>query len=224
MIGSRKMSSPHLHIRSCPVQALIFLVEAKQERNTYRFFSEEMHARSVDRVKQLSSQAVIGQIQRALSFHRIPVELLSLEVTESCVMESMATTLLTIEALILLGLKLSIDDLGTGYSSLSYLKRLPIHTVEIDRSFVKELPTSREDAAIARSVISMAEGPGLGLVAEGVENEAQGVFFLSIGCPTLQGYLFAKPVPREQLECLIESGVPGACVDPSTSGSGSPAF
>jgi diguanylate cyclase (GGDEF)-like protein/PAS domain S-box-containing protein len=172
-------------------------------------------------VKQLSSKAVVGQIQRALAFHRIPVDLLTLEITESSVMESMATTLSTIEALILIGLKFSIDDFGTGYSSLSYLKRLPIHTVKIDRTFIQELPASRKDAAIVRSVISMAEGLGLGLVAEGVENEEQESFLLSIGCPRLQGYLYAKPVPREQLEQLIDRGVPGASSNPARLESGS---
>ena len=103
----------------------------------------------------------------------MPKELLSLEITESSVMENMSTTLRTIDALILMGLRFSIDDFGTGYSSLSYLKRLPIHTVKIDRSFVQELPASSKDRAIIRSVIAMAEGLELGLVAEGVENEHQ---------------------------------------------------
>ncbi|MCK4514561.1 MAG: EAL domain-containing protein, partial [Spirochaetaceae bacterium] len=167
-------------------------------------------------VKQLSSKAVVGQIQRALSFHRIPVNLLALEITESSVMENMSTTLSTIETLILLGLKFSIDDFGTGYSSLSYLKRLPIHTVKIDRSFVKELPDSRKDAAIVRSVVAMAEGLELGLIAEGVENEDQEAFLLALGCSRMQGYLYGRPVPREQLEWLIEGGVLGGCGDTLT--------
>lgn len=160
-------------------------------------------------VKQLSTKAVVAQIQRALEFHRISPGLLNLEITESSIMENVATTITTIEALILLGLRFSIDDFGTGYSSLSYLKRLPIHTVKIDRSFVRELPASRKDAAIVRSVIAMAEGLELDLIAEGVENERQEAFLVSHGCPLLQGYLFSRPVPREQLECLLESGLAG---------------
>lgn len=166
-------------------------------------------------VKQLSTRDVVGQIQRSLSFHRIPEELLGLEITESSIMENMSATLSTIEALILLGMRFSIDDFGTGYSSLSYLKRLPIHTVKIDRSFVRELPNSRKDAAIIRSVIAMADGLGLDLVAEGVETGEQEAFLRAAGCPKLQGYLYSKPVPREQLESLIMGESPAMTATPS---------
>lgn len=166
-------------------------------------------------VKQLSSAAVVQQVRRALSFHRVPADLLALEITESSVMENLSTTLSTIEALVSAGLRFSIDDFGTGYSSLSYLKRLPIHTVKIDRSFVVELPDSQKDAAIVRSIVAMANGLGLDLIAEGVDNERQVGFLLENGCGRMQGFLFSRPLPRQQLQCLLLQGIPG-CEDEPT--------
>jgi EAL domain-containing protein (putative c-di-GMP-specific phosphodiesterase class I) len=158
-------------------------------------------------VKQLSSSAVVQQVQRALLFHRIPSDLFHLEITESSVMENLSTTLQTIETLVSSGLQFSIDDFGTGYSSLSYLKRLPIHTVKIDRSFVIELPASRKDVAIVRSIVAMADGLGLGLIAEGVDNEEQVKFLTANGCRLMQGFLFSRPVPRQELQRLLAHGL-----------------
>ena len=168
-------------------------------------------------VKQLSTAAVVQQVKGALAFHRISADLLSLEITESSVMENLSTTLSTIEALVAAGLRFSIDDFGTGYSSLSYLKRLPIHTVKIDRSFVIELPESHKDAAIVRSIISMADGLGLGLIAEGVDNTRQVEFLIANGCTRMQGFLFSRPVPPHQLQCLLVKGVEPGCDDGATS-------
>jgi EAL domain-containing protein (putative c-di-GMP-specific phosphodiesterase class I) len=114
------------------------------------------------------------------------------------------------------GLRFSIDDFGTGYSSLSYLKRLPIHTVKIDRSFVIELPESYKDAAIVRSIISMADGLGLGLIAEGVDNLRQVEFLMANGCAKMQGFLFSRPVPSQQLQCLLVKGIELGCDDEAT--------
>jgi sensor c-di-GMP phosphodiesterase-like protein len=97
------------------------------------------------------------------------------------------------------------DDFGTGYSSLSYLRRLPIDIVKIDQSFVRELPDSKEDASIAHAIIAMARNLGLDLVAEGVETIKQLNFFRQQEVMVIQGYLFSKPVPADELLTMLES-------------------
>ena len=98
-----------------------------------------------------------------------------------------------------LGIRLALDDFGTGYSSLSYLKRLPIQSLKIDRSFVSELPGDAEDAAIASATLSMASDLGVEVVAEGVETAAQRDFLHQRGCRLMQGYLFSQPLPSDAL-------------------------
>ena len=125
---------------------------------------------------------------------------LELELTESALMEPTPEILGRMQKLRDLGIKLALDDFGTGYSSLSYLKRLPIHRLKLDRSFVKDIPDDLEDVAIATATLSMARDLGMEVVAEGVENEVQHQFLRERGCAIMQGYLFSRPLPKEQLE------------------------
>ena len=106
-------------------------------------------------------------------------------------------TTATLHKLKALGVRIAIDDFGTGYSSLSYLKRFPIDSLKIDRSFVTGLPCNQEDASIAQAVITMAHALRLKVVAEGVENESQLEFLAAHTCDEMQGYYFSRPLPAE---------------------------
>ncbi|GEM_PF-122284 len=128
---------------------------------------------------------------------------LELEVTESLVMQNVEVTIATLGSLKAMGIKLSIDDFGTGYSSLSYLKRFPIDTLKIDQSFVRDITTDPDDAAIAKTIISMAHDLQLKVIAEGVETEAQKSFLQLRRCDEMQGYFFSKPLPAEDFEVLL---------------------
>ncbi len=126
-----------------------------------------------------------------------------LEITESTIMHNTDIVFSTLYELSKIGIRLSIDDFGTGYSSLSYLKRFPIYAIKIDRSFVKEINTSADDAAISRAIISMAHSLKLRVVAEGVETKHQLSFLRSQGCDEVQGYLFSRPLPLEEILKLL---------------------
>lgn len=106
------------------------------------------------------------------------------------------------------GFKISIDDFGTGYSSLGYLIQVPVDTLKIDRSFVKDLQVSSDDAAICAAIIAMARELGLTTVAKGVELVEQLEFLRQLGCSQIQGYLFSKPLLAAELEVLVRSGRP----------------
>jgi EAL domain-containing protein (putative c-di-GMP-specific phosphodiesterase class I) len=92
------------------------------------------------------------------------------------------------------GISIAIDDFGTGYSSLNYLRELPVHTVKIDYSFVSEIEHSKKGAALVAAIVGMAQGLGINVIAEGVENTAQSEYLESLGCHTMQGFLFGRPV------------------------------
>ncbi|PWB47720.1 MAG: hypothetical protein C3F18_11970 [Nitrosomonadales bacterium] len=128
---------------------------------------------------------------------------LELEVTESLVMQNVEEAISTLGRLKAMGIKLSIDDFGTGYSSLNYLKRFPIHTLKIDQSFVRDITTDPSDAAIAKTIISMAHELGLTVIAEGVETEEQKSFLRLRHCDEMQGYFFSRPVPAQEFETLL---------------------
>jgi PAS domain S-box-containing protein len=133
-------------------------------------------------------------VERVLREHALPSSLLEIEVTESILMNDPELSLANARRLDDLGVKLSIDDFGTGYSSLSYLKRLPIASLKIDQSFVRDIATDPDDAAIITAIIAMAHSLNLRVVAEGVETEAQRTFLKAHGCDEFQGFLFGHPV------------------------------
>jgi diguanylate cyclase (GGDEF)-like protein len=123
--------------------------------------------------------------------------LLVFEVTEGLLLENLERTIPRMDALAARGIHFSVDDFGTGYSSLSYLKRLPLHELKIDRSFIQDTPADPGDTAIVQMILSMARHLGLKVVAEGVETRAQAEFLATNGCDAMQGYLYARPQPLE---------------------------
>jgi len=128
---------------------------------------------------------------------------LKLELTESLLAADMDVTISKMGQLKDIGVTLSIDDFGMGYSGLSYLKYLPLDQIKIDRSFVKDVLTDRNDAAIVRTIIGLSHGLALGVMAEGVETEGQRQFLADHGCHCYQGYLFCKPLPIDELDAFI---------------------
>ena len=132
---------------------------------------------------------------------------LKLELTESVVFENVDEAIGKMQALKLLGVEFSMDDFGTGHSSLSYLKRLPLSQVKIDCSFVRDVSTDPNDAAIVNTIIAMSQTLGLNVIAEGVENNTQREFPYHHGCHVFQGYLFGRPVPLYQFEVNVKNSL-----------------
>ncbi len=159
---------------------------------------------------QFMDKTLPDRIHELLGQYGLEAGLIDLEVTESMSMASPDESISVMRTLSGSGLTLSIDDFGTGYSSLAYLKLLPIRTLKIDRSFVKDIETDPNDADICDVTVLLAHKLGLEVVAEGVENEAQLKFLLSIGCEKVQGYLISRPLPAAQAEAFIRNNPPMA--------------
>ena len=129
-------------------------------------------------------------------------ERLILELTESLLLDNMKDIITKMNALKSKGVGFSLDDFGTGYSSLAYLKRLPLDKLKIDRSFIKDILTDPNDAAIAKMVVALAGSMGLGVIAEGVETQAQRDALDALGCHAYQGYFFSSPLPIQEFEAF----------------------
>ncbi|MEO8021698.1 EAL domain-containing protein [Polaromonas sp.] len=153
--------------------------------------------------RQFRHPEFVDQVMSAITQYGISAHRIKLELTESLLAYDMEVTIAKMGLLKEAGVTLSIDDFGIGYSALSYLKHLPLDQLKIDRAFVKDVLTDPNDAAIARTIIGLAQSLGLGVMAEGVETEAQRDFLARHGCHCFQGYLFCKPLPIDQLEVFI---------------------
>ncbi|WP_300285958.1 EAL domain-containing protein [Nitrosomonas sp.] len=154
-------------------------------------------------VRQFQSENLVGMVQRVLEETRLPATYLELELTESMFVAQAERSIETLNQLKALGVRLAIDDFGTGYSSLTYLKRFPIDKLKIDQSFVHGLAHDANDREIAATIIAMARGLKLDVLAEGVESEQQLDFLRQHNCDYYQGYLFHRPVPATELEAWL---------------------
>lgn len=144
--------------------------------------------------RHFQDSGLVATVARILRETRLAPRYLELEITEGTIMLNVERTITVLDELRALGVELSVDDFGTGYSSLSYLKRFPINTLKIDRSFVSDVTTNPEDAALAGAIIAMAHSLHLRVIAEGVETEGQLGFFASHHCDEIQGYFFSPPL------------------------------
>jgi diguanylate cyclase (GGDEF)-like protein len=149
--------------------------------------------------RQLSEPNFVDTIARLLKAAALPADALELEITESVLMKNADRTIEQLRALHDVGVRFAVDDFGTGYSSLSYLRRFPIHTLKIDKSFIRDLTDDSGDAEIVKTIIAMARGLKLSVVAEGVETREQLVFLQAQGCYAAQGYLIARPLSVERM-------------------------
>jgi EAL domain-containing protein (putative c-di-GMP-specific phosphodiesterase class I) len=153
--------------------------------------------------RQLQHKGMVHAVREACSAAGIPPSYLQMEITEGDVMTNVEFIIAVLHGIRRLGVGIAVDDFGTGYSSLSYLKRFPIDSVKIDRSFVRDLATDPSDAAIVTTVIAMARNLNLRVIAEGVETDEQLEFLKRRGCDEFQGFLTSRPVPPEAFAKLL---------------------
>lgn len=152
----------------------------------------------------LAREELADEIEYALRAAGVEPHRLELEVTENALMGNIANTLVLLRQIRALGVSLSIDDFGTGYSSLAYLKRLPLNTLKIDRSFIQDIPKATQDMEIVQAIIVMAHTLHLQVVTEGVETFEQYQFLENHGCDFVQGYLLSRPVPLAELHPVLK--------------------
>jgi EAL domain-containing protein (putative c-di-GMP-specific phosphodiesterase class I) len=154
--------------------------------------------------RSLDDPVLVGQVAALLTASGLDGRVLTLEITESSVMENPARSLEILRQLRSLGVRLSIDDFGTGYSSLHQLRGLPVHEVKIDKSFVDNIAHDGADRAVVRAVVELCESLGLTTVAEGVEDAAQAYALDSIGVRQVQGYFYGRPMPEAQATAWLQ--------------------
>ncbi len=155
--------------------------------------------------RQFMEPGVTDMIADTLKQSKLEPCYLELEITENLIMDDLENTVNTLQVLKSMGVKLAIDDFGTGYSSLSYLKRFPIDRLKIDKSFVRDIDTNPDDAAISSAVIAMAHNMKLKVIAEGVETEAQLNYLKSRSCDEVQGYYFSRPLPANEIAAVLRT-------------------
>ncbi|HZS11023.1 MAG TPA: EAL domain-containing protein [Nitrospirales bacterium] len=153
--------------------------------------------------RQCQQASLVEAVDQILRETRLSPLSLELELTESLLMQDPERTMAMLERLHARGVRLSIDDFGAEYSSLGYLKRLPITTLKVDRSFVRDIVSNASDASIARAIITMAHALQLNVIAEGVENESQAAFLSAQQCHEMQGYYFSKPLTADAFTAML---------------------
>jgi len=156
--------------------------------------------------KQLAQADFEHQVFDILAKHGIPGSVLELEITENVLIQDMDQVINKLRQLHAAGICIAVDDFGIGYSSLGYLQSLPLSTLKIDRSFVSGILATSSRNSIVTAIIAMAKELGLGIIAEGVETEIQHQQLKRLGCPHAQGFLFSRPMPKEQAGLFLKKG------------------
>ena len=156
--------------------------------------------------RQFEQRNLVETIGRVIRETGLDPNYLELELTEGLIMKNAEITIATLRSLHEMGIQISIDDFGTGYSSLSYLKRFPIHALKIDQSFVRDIITDPDGTVIVTAIILLAHSLKLKVIAEGVETKDQLDYVRSLKCHEIQGYLFSKPLPAEEMTRLLVTG------------------
>jgi EAL domain-containing protein (putative c-di-GMP-specific phosphodiesterase class I) len=153
--------------------------------------------------RQFADEDLLKHIAAALQDSRMDPALLELELTESMVMQNAERAARVLADIKQMGVRLAIDDFGVGYSSLTHLKRFPIDTLKVDRSFIRDIPQDTDDMAIAEAIITMGKSLNLTVVAEGVETLEQETFLREHACDETQGYYFARPIASGDFAALL---------------------
>jgi diguanylate cyclase len=156
-------------------------------------------------MRQFQQSDLAQMVAQILQETGLDPKLLVLELTETCLMKDVNSTIKTLRSLKEIGVEISIDDFGTGYSSLNYLNHLPIDTLKMDQTFVREATVNRGAAAISTAIMAMAQSLKLEVIAEGVETHKQLLFLQEIGCQAMQGFLYSPPLPADELQPLLSS-------------------
>jgi len=190
-----------------PIGEWVLHTACTQVRQWQSEFNEDYYVSVNLSARQFQQQDLVSTINRVLKETNFNPELLVLEITESVGMKNPEQTLRVLQELKEMGIHIAIDDFGTGYSSLSYLKRFPIDTIKIDRSFVRDVPNDSNDTAIVLAIIAMARSLKLSVIAEGVETKEQANYLLSNGCHKMQGYLYSPPVCPEDFYAFLSNRV-----------------
>jgi diguanylate cyclase (GGDEF)-like protein len=201
-----------------PIGDWVLRTAARQTRLWQKKFGKPLSISVNLSARQFQQPDLVAGVKGALHHSGLDARSLHLEISESNAMQNAENTAHTLRELKSVGVCISMDDFGTGYSSLSYLKRFPIDTLKLDRSFVSDLSTDPEDEAIATAVLAMAHSLDLRVVAEGVETSAQLAFLQERDCDMVQGYYFSPPLGCEELEELLEKkGLRGVSRDAAAS-------
>jgi len=156
-------------------------------------------------MKQLNEKDFVTKLSETMNSLEFQPQWLELEVTESQIMNNPNAAIEKLNKFSDIGIEIAIDDFGTGYSSLAYLKKLPLDKLKIDQSFVRDIDVDEDDAAITKAIIALGKSLNMKLIAEGVETESQRDFLIANGCEYVQGYLYAKPMPQEEILALLKA-------------------
>ena len=154
---------------------------------------------------QLQKGKIVDTLEKYLDEYGVDPQHIELEITEGVLLKNTDAVIKQLHKMRSLGFVIAMDDFGTGFSSLSYLKKLPIQTLKIDQSFIRDIPQDSDNIAITKTIIAMAHSLGLSLIAEGVETEEQAQFLHQHQCYNCQGYLFSKPIPFDEATGFLDS-------------------